>query len=259
MQDKKEFFEIDVFKILKAELRHIWIVVLASVILGYAGTYYASNYIQPYYTSTALMYVDSTSSVSVSDIKVNVSSGTLSNAASLITPYMVILKTRITLNEVIRQADLSYSYEELYGMISGASVQNTPIFSISVTGPDPDEARMIVNTITEVLPQKIRDVIGSCEIQTVDYAVTPTSPVSPDIKKYTMLGGGAGLVLSAGLIALIEILDDSIHGSDELIGSYKLPVLAEIPDLSDKSGAKSYKSYKKYYRKEYGENGKKEA
>jgi len=246
MQGKKDYFEIDIFRLLKALLRRFWALILAMILFAGAGKYYAANYITPYYTATALMYVDSGKTMSISGVEVKV--GGLGDS-SLITPYLVILRTRITINAIIKAANLPYSYEAVRGMIGGYSVDGTAIFAITVTSSDPEEAKNIANTITEVLPQKIQDVLGSCSIQTVDYAVTPTSANSNSVPQYTKMGALVGFALAAGIIILIELTDDSIRSSEDLTGSYKLPVLAEIPDLNDKNASGSYKGYKKGYRK----------
>ena len=140
-------------------------------------------------------------------------------------------------------------------MISASSVNGTEIFRITVTSPDPAEAAKIANTITEVLPEKIADIVDGSSVRTVDFAVTPTVKSSPSITKYTAVGMVIGFILSAGFIVLFELLDDKIHDSDYLTSTYDIPVLAEIPDLQSSGRSYGHKGYSdKYYKKyTYGE------
>ena len=98
----------------------------------------------------------------------------LNAAQSLVDTYAVILKSRGTLEEVIDKAQLPYTYEELSKMVETGAVDNTEIFSITVTSDDPQEATKIANTIVEVLPDRITEIMDGSDVRTVDFAVVPS-------------------------------------------------------------------------------------
>ena len=108
------------------------------------------------------MYVNN-SSISVGSTQVNLSD--LTAAQSLVETYMVILKTRGTLEEVIKEANLPYDYEQLSGMIEAGAVNSTEVFSISVTSASPEEAEKIANTIAELLPNRIADIVEGSSVR----------------------------------------------------------------------------------------------
>jgi non-specific protein-tyrosine kinase len=60
-------------------------------------------------------------------------------------------------------------------------------------------------------------------------AALPTEPVRPRTVVNTLLGTVFGLVLSIGVIFLIEAMDDTVHGPDEIHKELGLPVLGMIP------------------------------
>ncbi len=62
----------------------------------------------------------------------------------------------------------------------------------------------------------------------VEMADAPTSPIRPNTLKNTAMGGVVGAMLAVGIIYLIEVLDDTIHGSDEIDRYLGLPVLGVI-------------------------------
>src|SRR5699024_8716966 len=99
----------------------------------------------PLYEAEALMYVNS-NEISVGSTKLSISAAELSAAQSLVETYIVILNTRTTLNDVVEQTGVSYTYEQLRKMISAESVNGTEVFSITVTSPDPKEAELLANT-----------------------------------------------------------------------------------------------------------------
>jgi non-specific protein-tyrosine kinase len=62
----------------------------------------------------------------------------------------------------------------------------------------------------------------------VEEADPPESPIRPRILMNTALAGVVGGMLAVGAIFLIEALDDTIHGSDEIDRYLDLPVLGVI-------------------------------
>lgn len=237
-----EEMEIDLLKLAKALWHRAWAIVLAAAIFGGAALGYTALFVTPLYKAEALMYVNS-SDISVGGAKVSISQGELTAAQSLIKTYAVILSTRTTLNDVIEQSGVSYTYEELKDMISAESVNSTEVFSITVTSPDPKEAELLANTIARVLPEKIASIVEGTSARIVDYAVVPSQKSSPSLTKNTMIGALLGFVLACGVIVVMELMDEQIHDPDYLIQTYDIPVLAVIPDLlSEKSTNDYYQS-----------------
>lgn len=242
MQNKDDdIIEIDFVRLARALWQRAWVLVLAMLIAGAAGFSYAKFMVTPLYKSSALMYVNN-STLSVGNTSVSLADLTASQ--SLVNTYLVILKTRLTLNDVIEEADLSYSYEQLCSMISAEAVEETEIFRINVTSPDAKEAELIANTIAEILPEKISEIMDGSSVRTVDYAIVPMQKASPNITGYALKGILIGLALSGGIIVLLEIFDDQIRDEEYLINTYQLPVLAVLPDLVSTKPGKGYYQYR---------------
>lgn len=237
MEKKDDYMEIDLLRLFGALWRKAWAIVLAAVIFGGCALAYTVFMVQPLYKSRTLLYVNN-SAISVGDAKLSISQGELTAAQSLVDTYSVILKTRTTLEEVIQQAGLNYTYEELVKMISAASVNSTEIFYIEVTSPSPTEAELIANTIGRVLPGKIASIVDGSSVRIVDTAVVPAHKSSPSLTKNTAMGILLGVVLMCGIIVIAELRDTLIHDPDYLLQTYDIPVLAVVPDLmaADKRG-----------------------
>lgn len=231
--------EIDLLKLARALWRKAWAIVLAAVVFGGAALVFTAFFVTPLYRAEALMYVNS-SDISIGGAKVSISQGELTAAQSLVKTYAVILNTRTTLNDVIEQSGVSYTYEELEAMISAESVNSTEVFSITVTSPDPKEAELLANTIVKILPEKIAAIVEGSSARIVDYAVEPSRRASPNITKITLVGAFLGLVLACGVIVVLELMDEQIHDTDYLIQTYDIPVLAVIPDLLSTKSANDY-------------------
>lgn len=240
-----EEVEIDLLALARALWRRAWAVILAMLIGGAAMFSYASFLITPLYQAKALMYVNS-SSLSVGNTKLSISQAELSAAQSLVDTYIVILNSRTTLNDVIKEAEVPYTYEQLSSMISAQAVNATEVFEVVVTDANPQEAEKIANVIADILPNKIAAIVEGSSARIVDYAVVPSQKSSPNITKLTAMGLLAGFVLSAAVIIVLELMDETIHDEDYLAQNFDLPVLAAIPDMLNGGKDKGYYKYGSY-------------
>jgi len=246
-ENKSEEFEIDLLELAQVLLSKFWLLFLVTVITGGMALGYTFAFVKPEYTASTLLYVNN-SNISVGSAALSISSADLSAAQKLVNTYVVILKSRRVLNEVIEESGTDYTYKELSDRISAADVNNTEVFSITVTTESPQESERIANIIARVLPDKISEIVNGSDVKIVDYAVIPSSKSGPSYTKNTAIGGLAGFVLVAAIIIIRYLLDDSIHSEDYLTENYPdVPLLAVIPDLNDaKAGGYGYSRYGHY-------------
>ncbi len=242
MNNQNETMEIDLLELLGAVINRIWFVIFAVIIGTLSAFLYAKFLVTPLYQAKAMMYVNN-SSISVGSASVSISSGDITAAKSLVETYIVIMESRKTLNSVIEEAELLYTYDQLKNMISASAVNSTEIFQITITSADPKEAELIANTIADVLPEKISDVVEGSSVKIVDYAVVPASPVSPSITKYSVIGFLIGAVISVGIIVILELFSETIHSESFLLQTYDIPVLSVIPSMQDSNKKSAYYSY----------------
>lgn len=237
-RNSQEESTIDLLLIFKALWKKAWAIVLSGLIAAGIGFSLSSYAIDPQYSSSIMLYVNS-SSVSLGKLSIS----ELNAAQSLVQTYTVILKSRTTLEKVIEKAELPYDYATLLGMISASSENNTEILKVTATCGDPYEAAKIVNVIAEVLPARISEIIQGSSMAVVDSGVPDLNKVSPSVTKYTAGGLLIGVMLAVLVIAVKVIMDDTIHDEEYILQNYSYPILAKVPNLLD-SGAKQYGYYK---------------
>ena len=129
-------------------------------------------------------------------------------------------------------------------MISASAVNSTEVFEIVVTSTNPAEAEKIANTIADVLPDKIADIVAGSDVRIVDYAVVPSHRSSPSYTRNTAIGMLLGAVVSAALIILAYLFDENIHTEEYLTQTYPdIPLLAVIPDMTETKQRSGYYGY----------------
>lgn len=241
-QDKnREYYTIDVLHIVKHLWRRAWVVALCGLLMAAMGFALAKFGIDPTYSSYVKLYVNN-SSFSFGNTSFSISSSELTAAQSLVRTYGEILDSRSTLQRVIDEAEVDYSWKQLSNMIAYEPSNDTEIMLVTVTCGDPYEASTIANTIAEVLPVRIDEIIDGAAMEVVDSAIPELEKVGPSITRYTAIGMVLGILISVAALTIVAVMDDTIHDEEYVLNTYDYPILGKVPNLLN-TGSKSYSYY----------------
>ena len=246
---------IDLLELARALWKNILIIALVAVLVGAAAFGCTAFLIEPEYQATASLYVNN-SSFSLGATNFSISTAELSASNSLVSVYIYILNSRTTMEDVIKEANLTYTPEDLSEMVSAKGINSTGAFEVTVTSTSPSEAELIANTIAKLLPDRIAEIVDGSSVRIVDYAIIPSHRSGPSMVKNTAMGILAGGFLAGAVVTIRFLTDDKsklmIKSADELREMYPdIPVLAMIPDMrmsEEKNG---------YYSSYYGQTGEK--
>lgn len=179
---------LDLGLLVCAMLKKSWVILLASILgasIALVGTFYL---VTPQYQSTVTLYADNPQCVE-----------------NLEDSFSVILHMRETLLDVIKYTQTDRNHHELSEMVAVTSVNQTDFFALTVTCPDPYEAERLANSIGEVLPLKIAEIMGGYTVTVVDEAVLAAAPSSPNYPNNGLLGFVIGMTLSMAILFLQEL------------------------------------------------------
>lgn len=245
--------DFDVLDFLWLLWKKMWLLVISMVLCASLAFTAAMLSIKPTYTAQAMMYVNN-SSVAVGGTSITFSSSQLSAAKSLLDVYVIILRSRTTLEAAIEKADLDYTYGQLRSIVSASSVNNTEVFTITATCGDPDEAKLIVDTLVDILPDRIADIVDGSSVRVVDRAVRSGARSNPSNNRYVLIGAVLGLMLGCGIVVVQELMNTTVRDEEYLKQRYSIPILAVVPDVHSGSRKPYYRhgyryAYKSYYGK----------
>lgn len=222
---------LDIGRMFQCILNKAWQIGLVTFICGVIAFVGSVMLLTPEYQASALFYVNN-SSLSFGDASLSISSGDITTSKNLVNSYIVILKSRATLLDVIDYADSNRTYAQLKSMISAASEDGTEVFRVTVTSEDPREAETLANAIAHVMPDRIASIVEGSSAKVVDFAVLPSSPSSPNNMRNMILGLLIGFALSAGFVILVEFIDITIKDEEDILKCCKYPILATVPNLT---------------------------
>jgi capsular polysaccharide biosynthesis protein len=225
----EEEIEIDLREVFAILLGKIWIILMAGLGMALAAFLVCKFVFAPQYQSTTQIYVmnkedASSSAVTFSDLQ---------SGAQLTQDYMTLITSRPVTERVIAELGLDMKPENLAGIISVENPENTRILSITVTYNDPFMARQIADHVRTASSDCITNVMGIDQVNMVEKANLPDQPSSPHVGRDTVIGGGVGIVLSAFIIILVHILDDTIKTPDHVEKYLGMSVLSSIPLQED--------------------------
>ena len=227
MMKEQDRIEIDVVQMLKVLWKRKLIIALAAIISGGIAFGYSSFVIKPEYTSTTRIYVVNRNQGD----KPGLTNQDLQAGSYLVKDYREIILSQDVLEKVVADQKLNIDAKTLARKVQVTVPADTRIVSISVRDGLPEEASRIANALREVASQKIISVTRVSDVTTLEEARPALSPSSPNIRRNTILGFGAGAGLVIVVVLLIELLDDRVKRPEDIEEVMHLSLLGVIPNL----------------------------
>lgn len=210
-----------------------WVLILVMLLVGIGVAAAYSIVVAPKYVASTELYV----SVRAGE---GSASGELVQgttfARQAVTSYVDVVNSAIVLEPVIDELGLDISAEKLAPQVAASSPLNTVLVDISVTNADPELAAEIANSVgkhfADVVVNDLEKPDGEAaslvKIETIQPAVVPSAPSSPNVPLNLVLGALIGLALGIGIAVLRTVLDTRIHSQHDIEQVTDKPLLGGI-------------------------------
>ena len=224
---EQDTIEINVIQLLKALWAKKVLILLVAIVAGAVSFAYSSFVVKPEYRSTTRIYVVNRNQ---SD-KPGLTNQDLQAGTYLVKDYREIILSQDVLEKVVSDLGLTINAKTLSKKVQVTVPADTRIVSISVSDHKPDEASRIANALREVAAQKIIAVTRVSDVTTLEEARPAAGPSSPNIRRNTLMGIGAGAGLVIVVVLLVELLDDRVKRPEDIEDVMKISLLGVIPDM----------------------------
>lgn len=199
--------EIDLIELMKDIIKNIKFIITITLVCGVV-VFGVSQFILPKsYTSSI-------------DITI-VPAGTSLDYTSYLTGSKV-------LNKVSNKIDF-----EMGALVESIEVtrdsNNTYNYNIKATTNDPKLSYRIVKNVVNEFKKLMVSELNLSSVTTMNEPQINTIPVSPNVKKNTLIGTFIGLVISVGIVVLRFLFDKHLRNAEEAEMFLGVDVLAEIP------------------------------
>jgi capsular exopolysaccharide synthesis family protein len=185
---------------------------LLGIIVGGSASFVVSRAMTPIYRATTTLLVNQTQTPGV------IAYNDILTSERLTTTYRELLTKRPVLEEVINRVGQPKDVETLRDMVSVSVVRDTQLLRLSTESDDPAQATVLANTIAEAFIDQndMTDLSRPGSVSVVELATVPTSPVNPQVAFNVALGLLAGLLVAAGLVLLMDYLDDTVKSEQDV-------------------------------------------
>ena len=203
--------------------KKLWVIILFTFVVGIISYYIIFYCMEDIYQADTTLYVDTS-------IGNNFTQAELMAGRYLAQDYQELVKSRTITETVIEQLNIkNLTANEVARMVKVNLVSDTRVFKISVQHTDRQLVAVIANTVAEIFIDRTVNLMKISNINIIDKAEVPLSPIKPNRQGIMILAILLGLSVSSGIIILMEYLDDSVKTSEDIERNIELPVIGAIP------------------------------
>ncbi|HEY3315430.1 MAG TPA: Wzz/FepE/Etk N-terminal domain-containing protein [Bacillota bacterium] len=217
--DQQDMIDLrEYFAILR---RRLWAIILVTVVAVATSGIISYFFIEPVYSaSTTLMVLKKDTPVDYTTLLMN---------RQLVKTYGEIAKSRTVAEHVIADMGLGIPVSSLQAAIHVSPVKDTEIIQVSVEDTAPAEAASIANAVARDFIKQVIQIMKVENVQVVDPAIEPTTPIKPRPKLNMAVAGVLGVMVGVGLAFVLEYLDNTVKSPEDVRRFLDLPVLGTIP------------------------------
>ncbi len=211
-----------------AMLRRRWLAVVLCLVAGAGGGWYIGHTTAKVYSATARCIVSIPGTRNLSD---QLQGAQLSG--TFVATYAKIATSRAVASRVVQDLDLPQSPAAVQGHLSASSESDTYLIDISATGNTPEQAKVFADAGARALTEVVQGLEARnpdpVQVQLVDVADLPTSPVSPRTRLDLAVGVILGLLAGLLVAALVETLDRTVKTASQADAAFSAPLLGLVP------------------------------
>ena len=221
----------DLFDVLK---RCWWLMLVVAIVVGAASYAFMRVTHKDEYTATATIWAIG-SNANTSDNVGKTSAADVQIAMYLIKDYKELILTPNVMKDALINADSDMSVSALRANTSITNNEDSHVMHVSVTASDPEEARDIVNSLSDEFCRRINDKNDEERplVSVWDRATAPASISNPISLFLVAVFALLGAVIVFIVFVVIRLMDDRINTTEDVERYLGLNLLGVIPNRDD--------------------------
>ena len=215
--------EINILDMLFVLRKNIVKIIVVAVVAAVLSLAYTVTMITPTYRSTTQLLIKALSEEAMSIYPDS------SARIMLVNNSIEVLHGTEVMQKIVDELSLEMTPEQLKSCVSISSPADTQVLKISVVHTDPEIAKNIASTFSEMIHRILAESVGVSALSIIEDAKTPQSPIAPNPIKNTILGGFMGAFVSAGWFILMRFINNRIYTPEDAEKAVGFPVFSAIP------------------------------
>ena len=203
--------------------KRFWIIIVITSITTSLALYKVSK-LQPTYSANAKVFMGNST-----DMLEMYSQEELSYYSQFITIFSEISKIDGFLDDTLRKNNIDKTSLEVASALSFTSSENTPIVNIFYSSYTDNQMAETLDAVCDELIDKVEEIMPGTKPTILSEARVST--IYPNKRKLPIIAFAAGIILSIGLILVLDYLDNRIVSKKQLEKIIPVPVLGSIPTV----------------------------
>lgn len=225
---------IELVRITRLLKKHIWKIVVCSIVSGMIGLLVTKIFMKPSFEATTQLVAKS--DTSAQKVQENLDAATYN--ILMTNTYENIIKSYAILGKAeteLEKSGIKLSIPEMEEMISVSKAENSQVFKISVISTDKTKVKMIVDKVTQVFSSQIGSILGTNqEVTILSPAMVSDKPVSPNTKLNVTMFTFVGAVIASTFTFFQSFYSRTLKEEEEIADALGLQILGTIPYRKEK-------------------------
>ena len=201
--------------------RRFWIIIVIPVLMASLALYKVSK-LQPSYSASAKVFMGNSN-----DMLDIYSQEELSYYSQFITIFSEISRIDGFLDDTLKKNKIDKTSLEVASSLSFSSSENTPIVNIYYSSYTDEQMEETLNAVCDELIDTVKEIMPGTNPTVLSEARVAT--IYPNKTKLPMIAFAAGIIISIGLILVLDYLDSRIMSKKQLEKIIPVAVLGSIP------------------------------
>lgn len=219
---------VSIEEILEALMKRWKMIALITVIATVISGVLSFFVIDPVYEASTKVFIgkeeNSSEGYNSSDIQMY---------QKLLKTYAEAIKTRDLIEEAIKLSKYDLTVREVAEGLTVVPVTDTQILQIKYQSLDPKEAEVVLKAVSNEFIKISKELVPNGNVRVIEAVEMPESPISPNKTMNIAIAFLLGLMVSVGLVFLLEYMDNTYKTKEQLEKELEIPVIGIIPTIDE--------------------------
>ena len=151
----------------------------------------------------------------------------------LLQTYAETIKTNEVIQAAIKNTNTNLTVEEVKKSLTVTPISDTQILQIKYQNKNPQVAKRILGNITDEFIILAKELVPNGNVRVIEAVQLPENPVAPNKKMNIAIAFLLGLMVSVGLVFLLEYIDNTFKSKENLEKELGIPVIGLIPSFEE--------------------------
>ena len=151
----------------------------------------------------------------------------------LLQTYAETIKTNEVIEAAIKNTNTNLTVEEVKKSLTVTPISDTQILQIKYQNKNPQVAKRILGNITDEFIILAKELVPNGNVRVIEAVQLPENPVAPNKKMNIAIAFLLGLMVSVGLVFLLEYIDNTFKSKENLEKELGIPVIGLIPSFEE--------------------------